>query len=56
MALDKPSQAALQMLLVGTRGPRTVGKLAAALPIDMSVFTPLQAWLEEQNRDRAVGF
>ena len=36
-ALGEPSRAALLMLLAGTPGPRTVGELAAELPIDLSV-------------------
>lgn len=36
-ALGEPSRAALLMLLAGTPGPRTVGELAAELPIDVSV-------------------
>jgi len=36
-ALGEPSRVALLMLLAGTSGPRTVGELAAELPIDLSV-------------------
>ena len=36
-ALGEPSRAALLMLLAGTPGPRSVGELAAELPIDLSV-------------------